>query len=263
MPDRLGHLAVESHLAQCEQCAARVAEERSIVSGAEELIASLDDDRARWSFFGADPFAVFRGDDYASARALWRRLAAQTQASDPAPTIVPFTGGMVGYWAYDFGRRLERLPAQARDDLGLPEVLLAFYDVVGAFDHRTRQAWLFSSGLPLDDALRVTRAQQRLDQFSRLITAGRRGWSGFRRRAPLLPVSTFEPAEYRRAVERIREARLRTGVGAEGSESARRHLDRPFRQPACAGGSGAGEIGVIARSAATRQSSWIASLRSQ
>lgn len=34
--------AVESHLAECEQCAARVAEERSIVSGAEELIASLD-----------------------------------------------------------------------------------------------------------------------------------------------------------------------------------------------------------------------------
>lgn len=41
--------AVESHLAQCEQCAARVAEERSIVSGAEELIASLDDDRERSS----------------------------------------------------------------------------------------------------------------------------------------------------------------------------------------------------------------------
>lgn len=35
--------AVDSHLAQCEQCAARVAEERSIVSGAEELIRSLDD----------------------------------------------------------------------------------------------------------------------------------------------------------------------------------------------------------------------------
>lgn len=35
--------AVDSHLAQCEQCAARVAEERSIISGAEELIASLDE----------------------------------------------------------------------------------------------------------------------------------------------------------------------------------------------------------------------------
>ena len=35
--------AVDAHLAECEQCAARVAEERSIVSGAEDLIASLDD----------------------------------------------------------------------------------------------------------------------------------------------------------------------------------------------------------------------------
>src|SRR5262245_37689042 len=103
------------------------------------LHSSLDDDRARWSFFGADPFAVFRGGVYSSARALWQRLAAQTQASDPAPTVVPFTGGAVGYWSYDFGRRLERVPEQARDDLGMPDVLLAFYDVVAAFDHRTRQ----------------------------------------------------------------------------------------------------------------------------
>lgn len=35
--------AVESHLAECEQCTARLAEERSIMSGAEELIASLDE----------------------------------------------------------------------------------------------------------------------------------------------------------------------------------------------------------------------------
>ena len=174
------------------------------------LHSSLDDERARWSFFGADPFAVFRGDDYPSARALWRRLSAQTQASDPAPTVVPFTGGLVGYWAYDFGRRLERLPAQARDDLGLPDVILAFYDVIGAFDHRTRQAWLFSSGLPLDDALRAGRAQQRLDQFMRLVTTGRRGGSGFRRRAPVRPVSTFEPADYRRAIEQI-QSHIRAG----------------------------------------------------
>jgi hypothetical protein len=51
--------AVESHLAQCEQCAARVAEERSIVSGAEELIASLDDGRepssGKWEAASREP----------------------------------------------------------------------------------------------------------------------------------------------------------------------------------------------------------------
>jgi len=169
------------------------------------LHSSMDDERARWSFFGADPFAVVRAADYEAARAMWRRLASQVLAADPAPTAVPFTGGAVGYWAYDFGRRLERLPEQARDDLGLPDALLAFYDVVGAFDHRTRQAWLFSSGLPLEDRLRPARAEQRLDQFLRLVTAGRRGRSVTRRREPVRAVSTFEPSAYRRAVERIQE----------------------------------------------------------
>src|SRR5262245_63094908 len=74
------------------------------------LHSALPDGRARWSFFGADPFAVFRGADYPAGVAMWRKLAHQVLAGDPSPTLVPFTGGAVGYWAYDFGRRLERLP---------------------------------------------------------------------------------------------------------------------------------------------------------
>ena len=66
---------------------------------------------ARWSFFGADPFAVYRGDPEA-AIAAWRSFA---RDAEPAPEgVAPFTGGLVGYWAYDFGRRLERVPSIAR-----------------------------------------------------------------------------------------------------------------------------------------------------
>ena len=176
------------------------------------LHSAMNDERARWSFFGADPFAVFRGDDYADAQAMWRRLAAQMVASDPSPTVVPFTGGVVGYWTYDFGRRFERLPSIARDDLGLPDVLLGFYDVVGAYDHQTRQAWLFSSGLPIDGDLRRGRAEQRLDQFQRLLSGGRRHRTPLPApgKEPLRPVSTFTPDEYRRAVEEVRQ---RIGAG--------------------------------------------------
>src|SRR5689334_25431232 len=115
------------------------------------LHSSALDPRARWSFFGADPFAVFRGDDLAAAREMWRGIAAQVRAADPSPTLVPFTGGVVGYWAYDYGRRLERMPELARDDPHLPDALLGFYDVIGAYDHHARQARLFSSGLPPQD----------------------------------------------------------------------------------------------------------------
>ena len=175
------------------------------------LHSARHDERSRWSFFGADPFAVFGGADYEHARSLWHGLSERVISSDPPPTLIPFTGGVVGYWSYDFGRRLERIPAIARDDLGLPDVLLGFYDVVGAYDHHTRQAWLISSGLPLDDALRHSRAQQRLDLFLRLLAAGRRQPVRLPRRdeALVLP-STFTADGYRRAIEQVKE-KIRAG----------------------------------------------------
>jgi len=171
------------------------------------LHSALEGERSRWSFFGADPFAVFRGGDYAGGLAMWRRLSAQIAARTSAPAAAPFTGGAVGYWAYDFGRRLERLPGRARDDLGLPDALLGLYDVVGAHDHRTGQTRLFSSGLPLEGGPRIVRAGRRLEGFRRRL-AGRRsavqplpppGRDGVR------PACTFTPDQYRRAVERVRE----------------------------------------------------------
>ncbi|HEY3216377.1 MAG TPA: anthranilate synthase component I family protein [Candidatus Eisenbacteria bacterium] len=171
------------------------------------LHSALEGERSRWSFFGAEPFAVFRGADYADAIALWRRLSAGRPARQATPAAAPFTGGVVGYWAYDFGRRLERLPSRARDDLKLPDAFLGFYDVVGACDHRTGRSWLFSSGLPLEGRARRARAEQRLGRFRRRLDAPRdllRPQPPQGRGGP--PVAcTFDRDGYRRAVDRVRE----------------------------------------------------------
>ncbi|MGH7730891.1 MAG: aminodeoxychorismate synthase, component I, partial [Candidatus Eiseniibacteriota bacterium] len=133
------------------------------------LHSSAPGGRARWSFFGAEPFAVFGAADYDAAQALWRGLVGAVPRADSLPPEIPFAGGVVGYWAYDFGRRLERLPNLAADDLGLPDVVLAFYDVIGAFDHETGRAWLVSSGLPLEPGMRAGRARDRLVRFAGLL----------------------------------------------------------------------------------------------
>ncbi len=171
------------------------------------LHSSAPGGRARWSFFGADPFAVFGADEYESARALWRDLRAAEPETARGPDDSPFRGGAVGYWAYDFGRRLERLPALAADDLGLPDLLLAFYDVVGAFDHETGRAWLISSGLPVERGLRHERARDRLRLFAGLLAAPPRAGRppDARREAIAHPRSTFAPDAYRTAVERVKE----------------------------------------------------------
>lgn len=162
-------------------------------------------DRARWSFFGADPFAIFAGLEYERALGFWRGAsrADAPRAADEAP----FQGGLVGYWAYDFGRRLERWPAVAHDDLGLPDVRLGAYDVIGAYDHRYGRATLFSSGLPLAPPHARRRAEERLDQMTRLLSGARREPLRLpaRNAETSWPRSTFTPDAYRAAVERVRE----------------------------------------------------------
>jgi para-aminobenzoate synthetase component 1 len=171
------------------------------------LHSALEDERARWSFLGADPFRTFRGGDHAAAIATFHAYADRA-ADDEAPFgAVPFTGGAVGYWAYDYGRRLERLPAQARDDLALPDFWIGLYDVVLAYDHATRDAWLFSSGLPLLGDERARHAERRLDEFAwRFETLGpavARWDDGLGRGGAA--VSTFSPEDYHYAVEAVRE----------------------------------------------------------
>jgi anthranilate synthase component 1 len=53
------------------------------------------------------------------------------------PGLPRFCGGAVGYFGYDAVRWFERLPARAKDDLGLPDAVFLFGDVVSVFDNLT------------------------------------------------------------------------------------------------------------------------------
>lgn len=55
---------------------------------------------------------------------------------------LPFIPGALGYFGYDLVRRLEQLPNQAKADITLPDLWLAFYDWAIIQDHHTEQAFL-------------------------------------------------------------------------------------------------------------------------
>jgi len=46
-----------------------------------------------------------------------------------------FFGGWIGFFGYELGRFIEKLPSRAVDDLGLPIIRLAFYDKAIVYDH--------------------------------------------------------------------------------------------------------------------------------
>ena len=56
--------------------------------------------------------------------------------------LPPFTAGAVGFFAYDAVRQIERLPMRAKDELGIPDACLLFFDEVLAFDHVRKEIWL-------------------------------------------------------------------------------------------------------------------------
>lgn len=89
---------------------------------------------------------VSRDDPFALVR---RLLAPQGGALDGSSASAPpalFAGGAVGYFAYDLGRRIEKLPTIAWDGEGFPEMAVGLYDWAIVVDHRDRRAWLASSG---------------------------------------------------------------------------------------------------------------------
>ena len=58
------------------------------------------------------------------------------------PGLPPFTAGAVGFFAYDVVRQLEVLPSLAKDELGVPDACLMFFDQVLAFDHVKKEIYL-------------------------------------------------------------------------------------------------------------------------
>ncbi|MGA2167267.1 MAG: anthranilate synthase component I [Terracidiphilus sp.] len=89
------------------------------------------------------------------------------------PGLPPFTAGAVGFFSYDAVRQIERLPALAADELGVPDACLLFFDEVLAFDHVRKEIWLVvtadvtrrkPAGAP---AAAYDRAVERLDKLEK------------------------------------------------------------------------------------------------
>ncbi len=158
----------------------------------------------RYSFLAADPVALARTPE--AARALLR-----PHRRPPLPGLPPFQGGIAGYLGYDWGAELEHVarPGADRVTPQIPDVLLALYDWVIAWDHLEARAWIISTGIGEGE-------REKGDGWAR----ARIGWVRERLAAPPpaahesppvplapspVPSSNFSRAEYESAVSRIRD----------------------------------------------------------
>jgi len=179
---------------------------------------------ARWSYLSADPIAVIDrpaegGDVFRSARRALGRLCSSRFEDDDLP---PFGGGLLGYLAYDLGRRLEAMPSTAKVDQDLPLLRVALHDWVVAWDRRLARAWLL--GRAVDD--RIDRLEAHLAAVrARLAEPPRTSIDGADERSLELR-SGLDRRAYEAGVEAVR-AEIAQGSIYQANLS--RRLEAPFR----------------------------------
>lgn len=164
-----------------------------------------------WSFIGSDPFMIL---ECKNGKTVMRegshtivmeegpleaaqRLLKRYEIS-PEPGAPPFIGGAVGWFSYDLARQYERLPTQAEDDTHLPEMQLAFYRTIYAFQRSTGKGWgLTREELP-EEAVGVFQPSNDAGTEDRNLRST--GSNKFN-----LTKITFTPSVYVDAVHRLKE----------------------------------------------------------
>jgi len=122
------------------------------------------------------------------------------------PGLPRFCGGAVGYFGYDAVRWFERLPSRSRDDLGLPDAVFMFGDVVSVFDNLTHTLKVVTHAAAGDDpkaayAAAVGRIEAEVARLRRALP-----WEEpVHAPAPREPESSLSRETFMAAVERAQE----------------------------------------------------------
>ena len=173
----------------------------------------------RYSLLGSRPSVVFTargakceihsgGKTRAGSKPPLEELAAllAEHQAIALPGLPRFCGGAVGYFGYDTVRWFERLPETSRDDLGLPDAVFLFGDVVSVFDNLTHTLKVVTharGGKDPDQAYRdaVAKLEQEVARLRRPLD-----WSEPEPgEAPAAPTSTLEREAFMRAVDVAKE----------------------------------------------------------
>ena len=123
----------------------------------------------RFSYWAAYPKEIFefsagQEDPLPKLQKVLDKFKLETDSENPLPSGT-FCGGWVGYFSYELGRYIERLPETTVDDLAIPLIRLGFYDRLIAYDHIEKTCRLIALELPDD----IERPQEKLAQMEKLL----------------------------------------------------------------------------------------------
>ena len=179
---------------------------------------------ARYSFVGVDPEVTFlarreevtiqpRGGE-AVVKACDDPLAELEDMLKPyqavhLPNLPRFTGGVLGYAAYDMIRYYERLPDAPEDDRGLPDLCFGLYRTMVIFDHVSKTIKVTANAYVTGDPAEAYReAAEAIEQTIARLRSGGAHAVGEIYMGPSAGIpyeSNFTRADYEEVVERCKE----------------------------------------------------------
>lgn len=153
------------------------------------LLESMEDsqNRGRYTFLGFDPvlcvdcvngkITISSGtniSEWTESPGDYIRDILEEYKSVPVPYLPPFTGGLVGYFGYDYVKYSEpSLGLSGQDDEHFKDLDLMLFDKVIAFDHLTQKMVLIVNARVDDLETEYNRAVMELKKIADLIQHGK------------------------------------------------------------------------------------------
>lgn len=121
------------------------------------LDSSLKDSRGRYSIIGLNSYLkveidddlkvnneIIKEDSFQYLNKLFKDNYEKNN------TDLPIISGAIGYFSYDFGRKIETLPSTAIDDINIPKCILNFYDNFIIIDNKEKEIYVTAVGKLID-----------------------------------------------------------------------------------------------------------------
>lgn len=158
-----------------------------------------------YSFIGINPFKKFiskrdeiyidgnlsYGDPFDKLDELIKKYKIDYESN------IPFLGGAMGYFSYDIGRVIEKMPESAKEDVSIPDSYFLFYDNVIIFDLRNKKTYITALGIKEDSEKSIKDIEEKIKQGKVEFNIVLDKKSEF--------ISNFSREEYIDAVKKVKE----------------------------------------------------------
>lgn len=168
------------------------------------LDSALENQLGRYSVIGLYPYIVLREENGICYRNGEKQPKSFEEILDEElekrkeknPTELPLTGGAIGYFSYDYGRKFEQIRTRHPKKIRMPEAMFVFYDVLIIEDKKEKTLHLTARGETED-------AKNLLDHVEKEIFKCKPQQKPDRQHHLADFTPNFEKEEYKQTVQRM------------------------------------------------------------